>query len=143
MGHTSRNPRIPEERIRVQDDETELRQIAITNLGHDNPTLLITNQMKIAVGKLIYRFARRVIIENTIADAIDFFYMDALSSSVPLKIEMDVLLTLMASTLYRLLALCVENGRETTKPRTLFRKLIRNQVKIQIRPDDNVVTLSR
>ena len=83
MGHTSRNPRILEERIRVQDDETDLRQIAITDLGHDKPILLITDQIKTAAGKLIDRHARRVIIENIIADAIDFFYMDALSSSIP------------------------------------------------------------
>lgn len=143
VGRTFRNPRILEERIRVRDYNTELRQIAITDLGHDEPTLLITNQMKTAAGKLIDRYARRMIIENTIADAIDFFHMDALSSSVPLKIEVDLQLTLMASTLYRLLALRVGRGMETAKPRTLFRKLIRNQAKIQIRPDDIVVTLSR
>ena len=99
--------------------------------------------MKTAAGTLIDRYARRMIIENTIADAIDFFHMDALRSSVPLKIEVDIQLTLMASTLYRLLALRVGRGMETAKPRTLFRKLIRNQAKIQIRPDNIVVTLSR
>ena len=104
---------------------------------------MIANQIKTAAGKLIDTHTRQVIIENTIADAIDFFYMDALSSSVPLIIKMDLQLTLMTSTLYRSLVLRIENGMETTKPRTLLRKLIRNQAKIQIRPDDIVVMLSR
>ena len=45
------------------------------------PTSDTTNQMKTAAGTLIDRYARRMIIENTIADAIDFFHMDALRSS--------------------------------------------------------------
>ncbi len=143
VGRTFRTPRILEKKVRVRGYKSELRQIAILDLGHDKPTLLITNQMDEHAGQLIDRYARRMIIENTLADAIDFFHMDALSSAVPLKIEMDLQLTLMASTLYRVLAQRVGRGMETAKPRTLFEKLVRNQATIQIRSKDIQVSLSR
>ncbi|GFP19386.1 hypothetical protein HKBW3S03_00891, partial [Candidatus Hakubella thermalkaliphila] len=61
---------------------------------------------------LIQRYARRLIIENRIEDSIDFFHRDALSSAVAMKVNLDVQLTLMASSLYRLMALKIGNGYE-------------------------------
>ena len=57
-----------------------MRQIAITDLGHEKPTLLLTKQMK---GSAAHRYAGHMIIENTLADVIDFFHMDALSPPYP------------------------------------------------------------
>ena len=66
--------------------------------------MLLTNQLTRPAAQLIGRYAQRMIIENTIADGIDFFHMDALSSAVAMKVNCDLQLTLMASSLYRLLA---------------------------------------
>ena len=54
-----------------------------------------------------------MLIENGIADGIDFFHMDALSSAVALKVNCDLQLTLMASSLYRLLGTRIGHGYET------------------------------
>ena len=51
-----------------------------------------------------------MIIKNNIADGIDFFHMDALSSDVAMKVNLDLLLTLVASSLYRLLGSRIGNG---------------------------------
>ena len=74
--------------------------------------------------KLIDRYAQRMLIENGIADGIDFFHMDALSSAVAMKVNCDLQLTLMASSLYRLLG--TELGKEYTnaKSRRIFRDFI-------------------
>ena len=64
----------------------------------------LTNQLTRTAAKLVGRYAQRMIIENSIADGIDFFHMDALSSAVAMKVNCDLQLTLMASSLYRLLA---------------------------------------
>ena len=50
------------------------------------------------------RYAQRMLIENGISEAIQFFHLDALSSMVGLKVDFDLQITLMASTLYRLMA---------------------------------------
>ncbi len=89
-----------------------LLQLLVKNLGHDKPTVLITNQMKRTPRQLIDRYARRMVIENVISDAIDFFHMDALSSAIPMRINVDVQLTVMASVLYRLMGVRVGHGYE-------------------------------
>ena len=45
-----------------------------------------------------------MLIENGISDAIQFFHLDALSSMIGLKIDFDLQITLMAASLYRLMA---------------------------------------
>jgi hypothetical protein len=119
-----KTPRILDRRIRLKDYDGPLRQLTITDLGHEEPTLLLTNQLTRSPAPLIGRYAQRMLIENHIEDGIDFFHLDALSSAVALKINCDLLLTLMASSLYRLLAGRIGRGYETAKSRHLFRDFI-------------------
>ena len=84
-----------------------------------------------------------MIIENTIADAIDFFHLDALSSrAVPLKIEVDLQLTLMASTLYRILARRIGQGIENEKPRTSLPKVRPQSRQILKSLNDEIVSVT-
>jgi hypothetical protein len=104
--------------------EGALRQLTIAELGHEEPTILLTNQSRRSTSHLIGRYAQRMLIENNIEDGIDFFHMDALSSAVAMKVNCDLQLTLMASSLYRLLGAQIGNGYEVAKSRHLFRDFI-------------------
>jgi len=84
----------------------------------------------------VFCYAKRMIIENNIEDGIDFFHMDALSSAVAMKVNCDLQLTLMASSLYRLLALQIGNGYETSKSRHLFRDFVDATAQIIITEDE-------
>jgi hypothetical protein len=119
-----RTPRILDQRITLPDYEGPIRQLVITDLGHEEATLLLSNQLRRSPAHLIGRYAQRMLIENNIEDSIDFFHMDALSSTVALKVNCDLQLTLMASCLYRLLACRIGNGYEKAKSRHLFRDFI-------------------
>ncbi|MGH7139703.1 MAG: hypothetical protein ACREHD_28520 [Pirellulales bacterium] len=119
-----KTPRILDEQVTLADYAGPLRQIAIVELGHAEPTLLLTNQLRRSAAKLIGRYARRMLIENNIEDGVSFFHIDALSSAVALKINCDLQLTLMASSLYRHLAQQIAQGYETVKSRHLFRDFI-------------------
>lgn len=134
-----RTPRIIDDRISLDDYEGTLRQIAVKDLGHEEPTLLLTNQMRRSPATLVQRYAQRMLIENGIEDGVNFFHMDALSSAVAMKVNCDVQLTLMASSLYRLLAQRVGNGYETAKSRHLFRDLIDATANITIAEREIVV----
>lgn len=127
-----RTPKILDETIRLTGYQGPLRQLTVTDLGHEEPTLLITNQLKRSASKLIGRYAQRMIIENGIADGIDFFHMDALSSAVAMKIDCDLQLTLMASSLYRLLGACIGNGYERAKSRHIFRDFVDATAEVSI-----------
>ena len=119
-----RTPRILDRKIALPDYEGALRQLTIAELGHEDPTLLLTNQLMRSAPQLIGRYAQRMVIENRIADGIDFFHMDALSSAVAMKVDCDLQLTLIASSLYHLLGQRIGNGYETAKSRHLFRDLV-------------------
>jgi len=119
-----RRPRVLDDKIHLNGYDGPLRQLTVADLGHEEPTFLLTNQMRRAASTLIDRYAQRMVIENSIADGIDFFHMDALSSAVAMKITCDLQLTLMASSLYRLLGAQVGRGYEVAKGRHIFRDFI-------------------
>jgi hypothetical protein len=119
-----RTPRILDQTIPLSDYTGPMRQMVIRDLGHEEPTFLLTNHLTRSAPKLITRYAQRMLIENGIADSIDFFHIDALSSAVAMKVDCDLQLTLMASSFYRLLALKVNNGYQRVHSRHLFRDFI-------------------
>jgi transposase len=119
-----KHPRILDETVVLRDYDGPMRQLTITDLGHEEPTLLMTNHLDRTPTQLVERYARRMLIENNIEDAVDFFHMDALSSAVPMKVNCDLQLTLMASSLYRLLANRIGQGYEHAKARHLFRDFV-------------------
>jgi hypothetical protein len=138
-----RTPKIIDQKISLPHYEGPIRQIAVADLGHQEPTLLLTNQLSRSPRTLIGRYAQRMIIENGIADGIDFFHMDALSSSVALKVDCDLQLTLMASSLYRLFGAQIANGYTTAKSRHIFRDLIDATAQISISRDEVLVKFQR
>lgn len=119
-----RRPRVLDDTIHLTGYEGPLRQLTVADLGHEEPTFLVTNQLRRAASTLIERYAQRMVIENSIADGIDFFHMDALSSAVAMKLTCDLQLTLMASSLYRLLGAQVGRSYEVAKGRHIFRDFI-------------------
>lgn len=138
-----RTPRILDRRISLPGYEGSIREMVITELGHEEPTLLITNQLTRSAPLLIQRYAQRMIIENSIEDGIDFFHMDALSSAVAMKVNCDLQLTLMASSLYRLLGTQIGNGYEHAKSRHIFRDLVDATATVDIDPKEITVIFQK
>ena len=138
-----KTPRVLDQRITLNDYDGALRQLTITDLGHENPTLLLTNYLDRSASQLIGRYAQRMLIENNIEDGVDFFHMDALSSAVAMKISCDLQLTLMGSSLYRLLAARIGHGYESAKSRHLFRDFIDATAWITISDDEIAVRFQR
>lgn len=138
-----RTPRILDQKIQFKDYQGDIRQIVVKELGHEEPTFLLTNQFRRSPAKLIERYARRMIVENGIEDGIDFFHMDALSSAVAMKVNLDLQLTLMASSLYRLFGLKIGNGYEKAKSSHIFRDLIDATAGVSIAQKEVVVQFQK
>ena len=124
-----RTPRVYEQRVRLAG--REFRQFFVEDLGHDEPTILLTNQHRVSAKQLITRYAQRMLIENALSDAVRFFHLDALSSAVGLKVDFDMALLVIASGLYRLLAQRMR-GYADAQARQIFRDLIDMPADIQI-----------
>jgi transposase len=124
-----RTPRVFEQTIPLAGES--FRQLFIQDLGHDEPTLLLTNDRRTSAAKLITRYAQRMLIENALSDAVRFFHMDALSSAVGLKVDFDMSLLVIASGLYRLLARTMR-GYADAQARLIFRDLIDMPASVEI-----------
>jgi hypothetical protein len=137
-----KTPRVVDQRIALPGYGKPLRQLVIRDLGHDQPTLLITNDLTTLAKKLITRYARRMLIENGLADSVDFFHLDALSSAVALNVDFDVLLTVIGGGLYRLFARSLR-GYERAQARQIFRRFLDTTARVVVSDREVLVRLPR
>ena len=135
-----RNPQVYEQKVRPR--QRIYRQFFITDLGHDEPTILLTNDASSTAKTLITRYAKRMLIENALADAVRFFHIDALSSSVGFKVDFDMALLVLASGLYRLMAHRMR-GYNDAQARQIFRDIIDMPADVTITENEITVRFHR
>src|SRR5512140_2804887 len=112
-----RRPRLHEDLVKLTDISGQVRQIAVKNIGRDEPTLIITNDLTTPGKNLFARYAERMMVENELDAYIGGFHLDALTSGVPLNVDLDTTLTVAAGNLYRLLALKLPRYENATPDR--------------------------
>ena len=120
----------------------KFRQFFVQDLGHDEPTILVTNQLQATPKALLTRYAQRMLIENALSDAVRFFHIDALSSAVGLKVDFDMALLVLASGLYRLIAERMR-GYSQAQARQIFRDLIDMPATVTVSPTEVSVSFHR
>ena len=143
LTRTFRTPKVLDERIRLKGYDGTLRQVTVTDLGHEEPTIILTNNVSITAPALVTRYAQRMLIENGISDAIQFFHLDALSSMIGLKIDFDLQITLMAASLYRLMAGRIGREYERAQAKKIFRNLLDVSATVVVNDDEVIVTLDK
>ncbi len=109
-----RRPQLHEDMVKLTDVTAKVRQIAVKNIGRDEPTLLITSNLTTPARDLFARYAERMMVENELDAYIGGFHLDALTSGVPLNVDLDTTLTVVAGNLYRLLALKLDRYQNAT-----------------------------
>jgi hypothetical protein len=101
-----------------------VRQLVITGLGRDAPTVIITNDTRITTKALITQYARRMTIEQRLAEIIQAFCADALSSAVNLNVDLDVVLCVLAQALTAAFRLRLPGNYAHATPDTLQRRFL-------------------
>jgi hypothetical protein len=140
-GRKFKHPRVLERPVTIA--KHEFRQLFIEDLGHEEPTILVTNAPKATSAKqLITRYAQRMLIENALSDAVRFFHADSLSSTVGLKVDFDLALLAIASSLYRSFARKMR-GYEDAQARNVFRDLIDMPAEVSISEREVCVRFQR
>ena len=135
-----RTPRVWEQKVQLEGHW--FRQIFVRDLGHELPTVLLTNQHQTPVQNLIIRYAHRMLIENSLSDAVRFFHLDALSSAVGLKVDFDMALLVVASGLYRLLARRM-HGYADAYARRIFQDLLDMPAQVEVTDQEVRVEFQR
>ena len=85
--------------------------------------VIITNDNQITTGALISQYARRMTIEQRLAEIIRAFCADALSSTVNLNVDLDVVLAVLAQALTAALRARLP-GYATVTPDTIQRRFL-------------------
>ncbi len=119
-----RKPQVVDEVVRLSDYPHPIRQLVVRGLGREAPTVIITNHLEATPKFLLERYARRMTIEQRLAEAIRSFHLDALSSAVPLNVDLDVVLSVLAGAVCSALRRRLP-GYHTATPDTLQRRFLK------------------
>ena len=115
-------------------DSKQIRQILITGNGKIKPALIITNDFDIKIDKVVRKYCRRWLVEKGISEQIEFFHLNRVSSSMVIKVDFDLTMTILAHNIYRLFAQDLERYSEFSDER-IYEKFIANNGTIEINKD--------
>ena len=135
-------PQVHESFITLRDYDGQLRQIIVRGNGHEKPAFLITNDFDAPLELLVSNYSRRWRVENVIAEAVKFFNLNALSSPILVKVHFDVIMTMMADTLYNMLAQKLRGFQDCDAPK-IFRHFVKGKANITVKNGDLTVTYPR
>jgi transposase len=136
-------PRVHESAaVKLHNCPGTVRQFIVTGLGRDAPTVIITNERDITTKPLIERYARRMTIEQRLAEIICAFHADALSSAVNLNVDLDIILCVLAQALTAALRQRLP-GYATAAPDTLQRRFLDTPGEIINHGDTITIRLKR
>jgi hypothetical protein len=131
-----------EETVHLRGYEGTIRQIAVAGLGHEHPTLFITNHFQETPRDLIIRYAGRNRVEDGLGISVNFFHLDCLASEVRLNVDLDAALTVLANGCYRWLASRLR-GYEKAAPKQLYRRFVENAGSVEVQDDRIVVRFDK
>ncbi len=141
-GNKHRTLKVFEQTINLKDYEGPIRQIAITGHGKIKPAIIITNDFELATEKIIRKYTRRWIVEKTISEQIEFFHLNHVSSSMVIKVDFDLTMSILAHNIYRLFARDLERYEHLTA-QSIYEKFILNDGDISIVDDRIIVKLKK
>ena len=141
-GNKHRTLRVYDEQVFLKGYDKDIRQIAITGNGKIKPAVIITNDFDLTIEKVIRKYARRWIVEKSISEQIDFFHLNMVSSSMVIKVDFDLTMSILAHNLYRLFALELERYSNLSI-QSLYDKFVLNGADIIIRENTITVQLKK
>jgi transposase len=136
------NPQVYQSIVELTGYSGMLRQVAMRGNGREKPTFLISNDMDSPVERIVSDYARRWRVENVISEAVKFFNLNALSSPILTKVHFDVIMTMIADTLYSMLANKLR-GFEDCDAAKVYRHFVRGKGQVSLSGDRLIVTFPR
>ena len=133
-----RNVQVYEQTIFLKDYGKNIRQIAIAGNRRIQPALIITNDFELPIKEILHRYARRWLVETEISEQVHFFHLNRVCSSMVIKVDFDLTMSILAHNIYRLLAADLP-GFSHQAAASLFDKFIDNSGKVIV--DDQQVTI--
>src|SRR6266699_1298053 len=137
-------PKVHEDKaVRLTSYPGTVRQLVVTGLGRDQPTVIITNEHTATIRNLVSQYARRMTIEQRLAEIIRAFCADALSSTVNLNVDLDIMLCVLAQALLAAFRARLGAGYATATPDTLQRRFLDSSGTITTSSEQITVRIDR
>ena len=150
-GHKKRTLYVYEEQVVLQgynlpntkkDDLEKVRQLSITGHGKLKPTLVITNDLELSQEELVRKYSRRWLVEKSISEQIEFFHLNRVSSSMVIKVDFDLTMSILAHNLYRIYARELERYEHISDIK-IYEKFINNSGTVNISEESITVSLKK
>src|SRR5712691_2356062 len=137
-------PKVHEDKaVKLTSYPGTVRQLVVTGLGRDQPTVIITNEHQATIRSLVSQYARRMTIEQRLAEIIRAFCADALSSTVNLNVDLDIMLAVLAQALLAAFRTRLGAGYHAATPDTLQRRFLNSSGTITVGRDQVTVRIDR
>jgi len=133
------NPLVHESIVEMDNYKGRLRQIIVKGNGREKPAFLISNDFDSPLELLVSNYSRRWRVENVIAEAVKFFNLNMLSSPILIKVHFDIVMTMIADTLYSMLAKKLRGFEECDAPK-VYRDFVRGKGNITVTGKELTVT---
>ncbi len=141
-GNKNRTLKINDSTINLKGYGKQIRQIAITGHGKIKPALIITNDFELKAEEIVRKYSRRWLVEKSISEQIDFFHLNRVSSSMVIKVDFDLTMTILAHNLYRLFAMELDRYSHFSDI-SIYEKFIMNSGEIEIQDAEINVKLKK
>lgn len=133
-----RNLLVYESNITLKDYDGPLRQLVVRNNGREHPAFIVTNDFDISIKQVVLKYARRWLVEQAISEQIEFYYLNRLNSSIVVKVDFDLTMSVFADTVYKLFSKQIP-GFENSKAETIYRSFIKNYAHFNVNAEQNKI----
>jgi hypothetical protein len=130
-GNKKRTLNVLDEKTQLKGYGGDIRQISITGNGKIKPAIIITNEFDLSAELLVRKYAKRWLVEKSISEQISFFHLNNVSSSMVIKVDFDLTMSILTHNLFRLLARDLSRY-EKISDQTLYEKFLLNSADISV-----------
>ncbi|MCP4160873.1 MAG: transposase [Deltaproteobacteria bacterium] len=141
-GNKKRSLKVLDEQVYLKGYDGVIRQICITGHGKIKPAIIITNDFDLPVEQIVRKYSKRWIVEKAISEQIDFFHLNLVSSSMVIKVDFDLTMSILTHNLFRLFALDLERYSHLSD-QSLFDKFLLNSADVEIESNKIKVNLKK
>jgi hypothetical protein len=131
-----------DEKVFLRGYDKEIRMISITGHGKIKPATIITNDFDITTEQIVRKYARRWLVEKTVSEQIEFFHLNHVSSSMVIKVDFDLVMSILTYNLFRLFALDTDRYKNIASQK-VYEKFLDNSGHIEIEQNNITIKLKK
>ena len=135
-GNKKATIKVLDEIVELKGYNKKIRQVSITGHGKIKPATIIVNDFELKPEEVVRKYAKRWLVEKTISEQIDFFHLNSVSSSMVIKVDFDLTMSILTHNIFRMFSL--DSARyKHLEDQSVFEKFLDNPGEIKI-TDENI-----